>query len=96
MLRYEKWKERSKMAQQGEGSDDEGDRKESTGLDSKHPALLKAKNALPKHKKGPKFEIKRPEQILKKRKDDEKKAARMGGKGKKKTSGKNRGKGRKK
>ena len=48
-----------------------------------HPAMKKARNAVPAHKKGPKFEIKRPEQILKKRNAEEKKAAnRAKGKGK--------------
>merc|ERR1719167_786790 len=78
--RYEKWKERSKQAQQGLGSDDEDGRAQ-TQLPANHPAIVKAKNAVPTHRKGPRFEIKRPEQILKKRKEDEKKAARMGRKG---------------
>lgn len=43
------------------------------GLPSGHPAMKKARNAVPKHKKGPKFEIKRPEQVLKQRKLNEKK-----------------------
>lgn len=37
-------------------------------MSSRHPAMVKAKNAVPKHKKGPKSEIKRPEQVLKERK----------------------------
>ena len=52
-------------------------------MTANHPAMKKARNAVPAHKKGPKFEIKRPEQILKKRNADEKKAAnRAKGKGK--------------
>ncbi len=39
-----------------------------SGLPASHPAMKKAQNALPKHKKGPKMEIKRPEQVLKQRK----------------------------
>ena len=39
-----------------------------------HPAMKKARTAVPTHKRGPKNEIKRPEQILKKRNDDERKA----------------------
>lgn len=84
--RYEKWKERSKQAQQSAGSDDDDGRTQ-VHLPSNHPAIVKAKNAVPKHRKGPRFEIKRPEQILKKRKEDEKKAARMGRKGKKNKRG---------
>ena len=52
--------------------------------------MKKARNAVPAHKKGPKFEIKRPEQILKKRNAEEKKAANRA-----KGKGKGKGKGRK-
>jgi len=83
--RYEKWKERSKLAQQG-GSDDEGDKDGPRGLPANHPAIKKAQNAVKTGKRGPKFEIKRPEQILKKRREDEKKAFRMAKGGKKKKS----------
>lgn len=38
------------------------------GLPQNHPAMKKAREAVPKHKKGPRNEIKRPEQILKDRK----------------------------
>ena len=38
--------------------------------------MKKARNAVPAHKKGPKSEIQRPEQIMKKRVIEEKKAAR--------------------
>ena len=46
--------------------------------------MKKAREAVPKHKKGPRNEIKRPEQILKQRKLDDKKRAKnmRGGKGK--------------
>ena len=73
--RYAKWRERSKLAQIQEAedanqeSDNEGKkRKFYNGLPSGHPAMKKAKMAVPKHKKGPKLELKRPEQILKQRK----------------------------
>merc|ERR1711915_619346 len=91
--RYEKWKERSKLAQQDNDSDgEEGDnqrgfKRKSNQLPDSHPAMKKAKNAVPAHKKGPKFEIKRPEQIMKKRTQEEKKAAM-------KARGKGKGKGR--
>ena len=94
--RYAKWKERSKLAQQTEdqGEDEsssskaQGGRKRAGGpLPSSHPAMKKARNAVPAHKKGPRSEIQRPEQIMKKRALEEKKAARKqkgGGKGKSK------------
>ena len=94
--RYAKWKERSKRAQQTEEHEDEsskgqGDRKRHGGpLLSSHPAMKKARNAVPAHKKGPRSEIQRPEQIMKKRVLEEKKAAR-----KQKGGGKGKGKGRK-
>lgn len=50
--------------------------------------MKKARESVPKHRKGPKNEIQRPEQILKKRKMDEKKRAKNAKKTKK-------GKGRK-
>ena len=43
------------------------------GLPQNHPAMKKAREAVPKHRKGPRNEIKRPEQILKARKDQGKK-----------------------
>ena len=52
--------------------------------------MKKARNAVPSHKKGPRLEIQRPEQIMKKRALEEKKAAR-----KQKGGGKGKGKGRK-
>ena len=94
--RYAKWKERSKLVQQTEEHEDEsskgqGDRKRHGGpLLSSHPAMKKARNAVPAHKKGPRSEIQRPEQIMKKRVLEEKKAAR-----KQKGGGKGKGKGRK-
>ena len=79
--RYAKWRERSKLEQQLEAEQDENEddnnatsknskkRKQTyNGLPSGHPAMKKAKMAVPKHKKGPKLELKRPEQILKQRK----------------------------
>ena len=59
------------------------------GLPSGHPAMKKAKMAVPKHKKGPKNELKKPEQILKQRKmqakntQKQKKKGGGGGKGRK-------------
>merc|ERR1712210_321335 len=94
--RYAKWKERSKLVQQTEEHEDEsskgqGDRKRHAGpLLSSHPAMKKARNAVPAHKKGPRSEIQRPEQIMKKRALEEKKALR-----KQKGGGKGKGKGRK-
>ena len=97
--RYSKWKERSKLAQQTEDHEEEshhssqgqGGRKRAGGpLPSSHPAMKKARNAVPSHKKGPRSEIQRPEQIMKKRALEEKKAAR-----KQKGGGKGKGKGRK-
>merc|ERR1719187_1777103 len=86
--RYSKWKERSKLAQQMNDSGDEdesnakGGKRKSSGLPANHPAMKKARNAVPQHKRGPKNEIQRPEQILKKRLAEEKKAARSkGGRG---------------
>jgi len=92
--RYAKWKERTKMAQQSEEygeeeEDNRGTKRKAGPLPSHHPAMKKARDAVPKHKKGPKFEIQRPEQIMKKRIIEEKKAANRAKGGKK-------GKGRKK
>merc|ERR1719334_154843 len=96
--RYAKWKERSKLSQQenGDDSDGEGDGQRGTKrtknqISANHPAMKKARNAVPAHKKGPKFEIQRPEQILKKRNAEERKAANNAkGKGKKKGGFKSR------
>lgn len=54
--------------------------------------MKKAMAAVPAHRKGPKAEIQRPEQILKKRVAEEKKKERMARGGKK---GKGKGKGKK-
>jgi ATP-dependent RNA helicase DDX54/DBP10 len=94
--RYARWKEKSKHAQQDHDSDGEGDnqrgvKRPNTQLAANHPAMKKARNAVPAHKKGPKNEVKRPEQILKKRNEDERKAANRA-----KGKGKGKGKGRKK
>ena len=43
------------------------------GLPRNHPAMKKARESVPKGRKGPRNEIKKPEQILKQRKLDEKK-----------------------
>jgi len=92
--RYAKWKERSKLAQKEVDSDGEEDKdnrgvkRPNASLPYNHPAMKKARNAVPAHKKGPKFEIKRPEQILKKRVQEERKAAN-------KAKGKGKGKRRK-
>jgi hypothetical protein len=92
LTRYEKWKERSKVSEQAGDSDDEPDRgagsgRRGAGLPANHPALKKARNAVPKHKKGPRSEIKRPEQILKQRHEEEKREARRMRGGKKKKGG---------
>ena len=83
--RYSKWRERSKLQQQLEAEQEENDdeqnkipknrkRKQTyNGLPSGHPAMKKAQMAVPKHKKGPKNEVLRPEQILKQRKIQAKK-----------------------
>ena len=96
--RYAKWKERSKLAHQENGNDSDGEgdnqrgvKRPNTQTAANHPAMKKARNAVPAHKKGPKFEIKRPEEILKKRNAEEKKAAnRAKGKGKGKGKGEER------
>ena len=77
--RYAKWKERSKVEHHFNNDDDHDNtgetsfkgRKRKMALD-KHPAMKKAKTALPKHKKGPKRELKRPEEVLKARKQQNK------------------------
>jgi len=80
--RYAKWRERSKLAQMQEAeeadqeeedngqSNKKGKKRQSqyNGLPAGHPAMKKAKMAVPVHKKGPRNELKRPEQILKQRK----------------------------
>lgn len=77
--RYAKWREHSKLAQVQEAEEEmeqepKGGKKRSySGLPSGHPAMKKAKNAVPRHRKGPKHELKRPEQILKERKIQERK-----------------------
>ena len=83
--RYNKWKERTKIAQQvnDEDEDDQrgggrGMKRPNTQLPSNHPAMKKANNAVRKNKN----EIQRPEQIMKKRRMEEKKAQKHG-KGKK-------------
>ncbi len=84
--RYAKWRERSKLIQMQEaeaeegndaGGEEEGGRGKKRkpgygGLPKNHPAMKKAREAVPKHKKGPRLELKRPEQILKQRKLDRK------------------------
>lgn len=56
------------------------------GLPSNHPAMKKAKQAMPKHKRGPKIELKTPEQVLKQRKLQEKKRLKNMKKSKRKKS----------
>jgi len=53
------------------------------GLPRNHPAMKKARESVPKHKKGPRNEIKRPEQILKQRKIRDKAMSKNMGKSKK-------------
>ena len=97
--RYAKWRERSKLAQMQEAEQDQleedssraGKKRSSQygGLPAGHPAMKKAKMSVPKHKKGPKLELKRPEQILKDRKIKAKNEHKQqqGGRGKKKKKG---------
>jgi len=90
--RYAKWRERSKIAQMQEAQEQEGHddqesenpRKKFKGMPSSHPAMRKAKLAVPKHKKGPRAELKRPEQVLKQRRIEAK--TKMKNKSKKKPS----------
>ena len=84
--RYARWKEKSKLAQQQEtGEEDEeerrGTKRPNTRLPDSHPAMKKAKMAVRVGRKN-KNEIQRPEQIMKKRRMEEKKAQKHG-KGKK-------------
>ena len=93
--RYARWKERSKLAQQQETADDDeedkrGTKRPNTRLPDSHPAMKKAKLAVRVGRKN-KNEIRRPEQILKQRRDEEKRAAR-----KAKGGGRGRGRGKKK
>ena len=53
--------------------------------------MRKAREAVPKHKKGPRNEIKRPEQILKQRKINDKKMSKNMRKGKRSKGGGKRG-----
>ena len=93
--RYARWKERSKLAQQQETveeDDQDGGRdtkRPNTRLPDSHPAMKKAKLAVRVGRKN-KNEIRRPEQILKTRTEEERKAAR------KARPGKGKGKGKKK
>ncbi len=78
--RYARWKERSKLAQMQEEEEAVGDDGESKvgkkrrfqGLPSGHPAMKKARAAGASHPKGPKRELKRPEEVLKQRKAQDK------------------------
>merc|ERR1719433_1893192 len=86
--RYARWKEKSKLAQQQETAEDDDDdsrgtKRPNTRLPDSHPAMKKAKLAVRVGRKN-KNEIRRPEQILKTRKEEERKAARKArpGKGK--------------
>ena len=66
------------------------------GLPRNHPAMKKARESVPKHKKDPRNEIKRPEQILKQRKiNDKKRYNSMKGGNKSKGKGKGKSKGKK-
>jgi len=92
--RYGKWKERNKQENQLEDNEQQMDgderstlKRKGGALPSSHPAMKKARAAVPAHKKGPKNEIQRPEQIMKKRVMDEKKAARKAKGGNKKGKG---------
>merc|ERR1719239_1727189 len=82
--RYAKWKERSKLSQQEDRDNDQedeaeagprGQKRPSTALPASHPAMKKARTAVRIGRKN-KNEIKRPEQILKKRTEDERREAR--------------------
>merc|ERR1711874_202489 len=91
--RYARWKERSKLAQQQESVEEEdpegsrGTKRPNTRLPDSHPAMKKAKLAVRVGRKN-KNEIRRPEQILKTRTDEERKAARKVRPGKGKRRGK--------
>ena len=93
--RYARWKERSKLAQQQETVEEDdqdggrGTKRPNTRLPDSHPAMKKAKLAVRVGRKN-KNEIRRPEQILKTRTEEERKAAR------KARPGKGKGKGKKK
>ena len=93
--RYARWKERSKLAQQQETVEEDdqdggrGTKRPNTRLPDSHPAMKKAKLAVRVGRKN-KNEIRRPEQILKTRTAEERKAAR------KARPGKGKGKGKKK
>merc|ERR1712141_80306 len=98
--RYKKWKQRSRLSHMQEnntldgdaiGNDNEGPNYQ--GLPRNHPAMKKARESVPKGKKGPRNEIKKPEQILKQRKLDEKKRSRNV-RNMKKSKGKGKGKGK--
>ena len=94
--RYARWKEKSKLAQQQEtGEEDEeerrGTKRPNTRLPDSHPAMKKAKMAVRVGRKN-KNEIRRPEQILKQRRDEEKRAARKAKAG----GGRGRGRAKKK
>ena len=97
ITRYAKWKERSKLSQQEDRDNDHEDETEAgprghkrpnTALPASHPAMKKARSAVRIGRKN-KNEIKRPEQILKKRTEEERRAAR-----KARGGGRGRGRGR--
>ena len=99
--RYAKWRERSKLAQMQEAENEQleedpepgkkNKKRSYGGLPAGHPAMKKAKMSVPKHKKGPKLELKRPEQILKDRKIKAKNENKQKGGKKKKKGGRGGG-----
>jgi len=91
--RYQRWKDKTKIDQKDE--QDDGDEKSGNAdyrrqrpLPANHPAMIQSRKAVPNIKQKGKMrsgDLKRPEQILKKRVEEEKKAEKERKKGKKKT-----------
>jgi len=89
--RYQRWKDKSKIDMKDEQEDGDersgnADYRRQRPLPSNHPAMIKSRNAVPNKQKGGKRngELMRPEQILKKRGEEEKKLERERNKIKKK------------
>lgn len=89
-FRYQRWKDKSKIDQKDEQEDGDersgnADYRRQRPLPSNHPAMIKSRNAVPNKQKGKRNgELMRPEQILKKRGEEEKKMERERNKIKKK------------
>jgi len=89
--RYQRWKDKSKIDMKDEQEDGDersgnADYRRQRPLPANHPAMIKSRNAVPNKQKGGKRngELMRPEQILKKRGEEEKKLERERNKIKKK------------